>query len=735
MKAGRPPWLPAFAFCAAVLGVVLARDARAQADRVLFDFRPPFDVNSVTKVDAQVQLSGAAAGGLEVTFGTQSAKPTITIKGTAWDLSGFVEVAMDITNLGSEGVILHADVSVQGRYPNNESVAWIDPGETETLVIVLYRSTPPAYMGSHFTEMKGLPGGYVSGWAIVDLARADTVRIWRQTRATSPHPVRIANVRATYPYALPTEQELESSFFPMIDTYGQYMHRSWPGKTTSQADIDAQRESEKADLAAHPGPSGRNKYGGYLAGPALEATGHFRAEKVEDKWWLVDPEGRLFWSFGVDCVGSWQSTTITGREKYFTTIPQNGDFRAANVQRKFGTNWATWSAAFRELSHARLRSWGMNSIGNWSDSGVYLQAKTPYVVFLSSGMPKAAPATLDATEFRATVATRITADAVKNTANDPMCIGYFVDNELDWPAAPDEVASTYYQAVREQLKTVAPNKLYLGSRIHSGGEGVYRAAAASCDVVGVNRYSFVVSDFALPSGIDKPVIIGEFHFGALDRGLAHTGLRSVGSQRQRARVFADYVRQALAHPQIVGAQWFQLSDQMYTGHSGDGENYQIGFVDIVDRPYPEMVEAARAVGDGLYDYRMNGRPIATPGRDAGAADAATPAYDAGAGGSTASGGAGGRTAGAGGSTASGGAGGQTAAAGGAALGVGGAAGGGGAPTTGTGGSETRPGSTTGSGCSCRTAGGSAGFPVVLLALGCILALRRSKGRRPHARNV
>jgi len=38
------------------------------------------------------------------------------------------------------------------------------------------------------------------------------------------------------------------------------------------------------------------------AGPQLQATGHFRAEKHAGKWWLVDPSGRLFWSHGIDCV-------------------------------------------------------------------------------------------------------------------------------------------------------------------------------------------------------------------------------------------------------------------------------------------------------------------------------------------------------------------------------------------------------------------------------------------------
>ena len=37
----------------------------------------------------------------------------------------------------------------------------------------------------------------------------------------------------------------------------------------------------------------------------------------------------------------------------------------------------------------------------------------------------------------------------------------------------------------------------------------------------------------------------------------------------------------------------------------DGENYQIGFVDIVDRPSPDMIEASRKMGDTpLYRYRL-----------------------------------------------------------------------------------------------------------------------------------
>ena len=45
------------------------------------------------------------------------------------------------------------------------------------------------------------------------------------------------------------------------------------------------------------------------------------------------------------------------------------------------------------------------------------------------------------------------------------------------------------------------------------------------------------------------------------------------------------------------------SKQATTGR-GDGENYQIGFVDICDTPYPETIRASREVGYDMYEYRF-----------------------------------------------------------------------------------------------------------------------------------
>ena len=133
-----------------------------------------------------------------------------------------------------------------------------------------------------------------------------------------------------------------------------------------------------------------------------------------------------------------------------------------------------------------------------------------------------------------------------------------------------------------------------------------RAAAKYCDVIGINRYRFSPSDLRMPDGVDKPLIIGEFHFGALDRGMFHTGLRAAESQQDRANKYESYVRGALRNPYIVGTHWFQYKDQATTGR-GDGENYQIGFIDVCDKPYPEIVAKARVIGDDMYTYRRDAR--------------------------------------------------------------------------------------------------------------------------------
>lgn len=492
-----------------------------------------------------------------------------------------------------------------------------------------------------------------------------------------------------------------AAFFPFIDALGQYKHRDWPGKTHGPADLAVKRDAEAKDLAAHPGPAQWDKWGGWAAGPQQKATGFFRVEKIDGKWWLVDPDGRLFFSHGMDCVREMDATPIDGRATWFEDFP--GDkpefksflssqfslhghyagttskcfsFIGANLLRKYGPDWRT---TYASLAHQRLRSWGLNTIANWSDERTYLMRRTPYTDSIGSRNAK----NIEGSEgywgkfpdvFDPSFSDGVRRSMESNrggSAGDPWCIGYFSDNEMSWGTdgislalgalhsppeqaakkaflddlrahygeiarlneawgsahaswdallqsreAPDKkkaeadlkafytrIAERYFQVVREAIKAAAPNQLYLGCRFAWVNERAAAAGAKYCDVVSYNLYRKSIADFKFNGGADVPLIVGEFHFGALDRGMFHTGLVKTSNQVARADSYRSYLEGALKHPQFVGTHWFKYQDEPVTGRSYDEENYQIGFVDVCDTPYDETIAASRAVGGAMYRLR------------------------------------------------------------------------------------------------------------------------------------
>lgn len=132
------------------------------------------------------------------------------------------------------------------------------------------------------------------------------------------------------------------------------------------------------------------------------------------------------------------------------------------------------------------------------------------------------------------------------------------------------------------------------------------AAAKYCDVLSFNVYRLKLNpaEWAILKDYDKPVVIGEFHFGSTDRGVFDTGLIAATDQKARGASYDTYVKSVLDHPNFVGAHWFQYVDQPATGRAMDGENAGVGFVTITDTPHREFIEAVRATNAGIYPYRF-----------------------------------------------------------------------------------------------------------------------------------
>lgn len=426
---------------------------------------------------------------------------------------------------------------------------------------------------------------------------------------------------------------------PVVDEFGQWIPADWAGKAGSLEQLKKEWAAEEGGLQA--GGFGYCKYGGYLNTQA-KATGFFRVEQVDGRWWFVDPDGHLFFSTSSTGIGSGGGDArFEGREGYFAALPpvevapapghrpQTG-FYTWNLARRHGEEWKTkWAS----LAINRLESWGLNTIGNWSDSRLWDAHRKAYVVNLRGwgmetgymGMPD-----VFSPEFPK-IADKAAAEQCAPRKNDRYLLGYFIANEPPWPGreslvvdiilerppsaiqreakaflangdTPERRKQFIYRAFDKYLEVINaairrhdPNHLNLGLRF---GGGVPPAemlnASRAFDVYSLNVYSTsvnvkVMEEIYRVTG--RPIIVGEFHFGVPGRGLA-AGLVQVRDQEERGVAYRYYVEQAAAFPAFIGSSWFQWVDQPSTGRN-DGENYNIGLVDVTDRPYRELIEAMK----------------------------------------------------------------------------------------------------------------------------------------------
>lgn len=611
-----------------------------------------------------------------------------------WDWSAAGGLAIDVSNPTDEpvslGIRVDDDASADGWRHSRSGTITLPPRVNRTVTLTLadakalgMQGTPP-YPGLNASA---------NGEGDFDLHHIDNFQIFLH-QPKKPVTLFVDNIRTVPP----------RSFKGIVDRFGQYTGADWPGKIHAEIELKQRDAAEVLDDKKHPSAKDRDRFGGWLTGPRLKASGFFRTERRDGKWWLVDPDGRLFFSVGIDTIAPWEQTYIGGREDLFSWLPERDDplnvfrsmkyssfggkpksgetyaFYAANNFRKYGKDW---EAKWRDAVFRRLPSWGFNTVGNWSDASIAPNKRIPFVATGGIGGDHARVRSgsdywgemhdpFDP-KFETDVATSLH-DLVAKVKDDPWCLGYFIDNELSWvgqgpdaryglaigalgmgsasPARGAFVAQLqrkyvgldglnrawktnfvtwdavrlnsplsesqrtdaslfvkafalrYFTIVRDALRKEDANHLYMGCRFAWRGPEVEDAAGEVCDVVSFNIYAKELDKgWDAVNRFNKPCIIGEFHFGALDRGMFHGGVVPVASQAERARLLESYVGQVLRHPAFVGCHWFQYTDEPLTGRFFDGENYNIGFVSVTDTPYPEMVAASRRTLEGLYRTR------------------------------------------------------------------------------------------------------------------------------------
>ena len=401
---------------------------------------------------------------------------------------------------------------------------------------------------------------------------------------------------------------------PVLDEFGQWARADWPRKIKSREQLEKELSDE--DKSLKPGDFDYCDYGGYK-GSQAKATGFFRVEQINGKWWFVDPHGHLFLSTGSNGLGGRGGGGRAG----------SGGTNAGGGRE--GATPAPNPAASRLAR--RLDAWGFNT----GSEGM----KKPYIAYVNA--PRGQNTFLGVADVYSDEFARGVDEAAARQCtprrDDPLLLGYFIGNEPPWGDRESEVVDMILAgpptatqarlkellskgdaparrkefvigAFEKQLELVDaairkydPNHLNLGIRFGgSPAEDVLRCGRVF-DVCSINVYEYEPSKqierTALITG--RPVLIGEFHFGVPENGLG-AGLVQTRDQAERAKGYRYYLERAAALPAFLGAHWFTWRDEPVLGRM-DGENYNIGFVDVTDRPYPELVEAAKAAHRRLRD--------------------------------------------------------------------------------------------------------------------------------------
>jgi len=387
----------------------------------------------------------------------------ITPADAAWNWSGQREVRVRVQNAMPWAVTL--EVEIDGGGQRLQASVGVPAGPPQTLVIPLH-ATSPRYQGMQVGppmpfDDHGQPtllATTVRG--TLDLRQVRTIRLG------IPAPQAVQTLRFGRVETASAATALHDAYAGIVDRYGQYTRGQWPEKIDSDSALRAAEVA--APLAAKPADADR--YGGRLDGQAQQRTGWFHTQKQGGRWQLVTPDGHSFFSLGVNAVtADGGRSYVAGREFMFNDLPPdsgawaafygNGDnrnkdqgasqgigynhgrwfdFHAANLYRVDGKGWLD---AWRARTLNRLRAWGFNTIGNWSDPVLGQAHRLPYTrsINIAGDYANVAsgfdywgrmPDPFDPRFVQATEAAVVKASG--DVHDDPWLIGYFADNELAW---------------------------------------------------------------------------------------------------------------------------------------------------------------------------------------------------------------------------------------------------------------------------------------------------------------
>lgn len=399
-----------------------------------------------------------------------------------------------------------------------------------------------------------------------------------------------------------------------------------------------------------------NEYGSWMQ-DKRQATGFFRTEMRNDRWWIIDPEGYPFYFKGVASFS-----------------PGGSDNQRQILQEKFG-NDSLWALNQSQM----LKSYGFNGLGSWAkvEKVRNMKTKIPYTVIVNPMQNyksvhvkryggKYNEADWHGYRFDLVMVFDAEFDYFVNEAvksleiykNDKYVIGYFTDNELPWRAdaldihlnklAKDEAGylvahkwltdrkgnevslqditeedrkaffefyfETYLQKVTSALRKIDPNHLYLGCRFHAAvgdltNKELFQVAGKYMDIISINHYrkwqpdQNQMNEWYKWSG--KPFLITEWYTKGEDSGLPNnTGAGwNVRTQLDRGYFYQNFTIELLRNKASIGWNWFTYQDNDPTNLRADISNRDSnkGLVDAEFNEYQPLLLKAKEVNSNVWN--------------------------------------------------------------------------------------------------------------------------------------
>ncbi len=388
-----------------------------------------------------------------------------------------------------------------------------------------------------------------------------------------------------------------------------------------------------------------SQYGGD-ASRQWKASGFFRTERIDGRWWIIDPTGHPYVTAAVNSVRAGQSAN-----------------NKQAFDKAFGSP-GTWISKTQMV----FEQGGFTGAGSWSEVDVIRQhnqtARKPIVYTTMLGFLTAFERDWKKNHTNVEIPAvpllileptfaqfcRDHARQAETYRADANLLGHFSDNEIafsaplleqalksqslpaytlatDWlqkrkantaalsAADKDEflgyVAGVYYQAVATALKANDPNHLYLGTRLHANAKynpAIFAAAEPYVDMISINFYGHwrpTASSFEKwATWSQKPFFITEFYTKAADTGMTNKSGAGwlVKTQQDRGIHYQNFCLALLQAKNCVGWHWFRYQDNDPADLTADPSNNDSnkGIVDTQYQPYDALLLPMKKLNENRF---------------------------------------------------------------------------------------------------------------------------------------